>query len=140
MSFALWLCWLCLFLPNGITGYTLDDLANKLENMESKLMSENEELRARVAALERLVSNCDCTEKQPIQIKEPNKHPVQEINPSVKQLRSNEKEFAKDQKRIGDFQIPIQLSKVWEKMLNNIKSLKNKSDLFYLSLIRCVVM
>ena len=140
MSFALWLCWLCLFLPNGITGYTLDDLANKLENMESKLMSENEELRARVAALERLVSNCDCTEKQPIQMKEPNEYPVQEINPSVKQLRSNEKEFAKDQKRIGDFQIPIQLSKVWEKMLNNIKSLKNKSDLFYLSLIRCVVM
>ena len=130
MSFALWLCWLCLFLPNGITGYTLDDLANKLENMESKLMSENEELRARVAALERLVSNCDCTEKQPIQIKEPNEHPVQEINPSVKQLRSNEKELAKDQKRIGDFQIPIQLSKVWEKMLNNIKSLKNKVTCF----------
>ena len=115
MSFALWLCWLCLFLPNGITGYTLDDLANKLENMESKLMSENEELRARVAALERLVSNCDCTEKQPIQMKEPNEYPVQEINPSVKQLRSNEKELAKDQKRIGDFQIPIQLSKVWGK-------------------------
>ena len=54
-------------------------MAYKLENLESKLMSENEELRARVVALERLVSNCDCTEKQPIQLKEPNDYSVQEM-------------------------------------------------------------
>lgn len=103
MLSGLSILWLCIFQPNGITGYSLDDLANKLENLESKLMSENEELRARVAGLERLVSNCDCTEKLPIQINKPNEYPVQEMNYLQKQKRSNGKEYEMNQKRIGNY-------------------------------------
>ena len=123
--------WLCFFIPSGITGYTLDDLAKNLENLESKLMSENEELRARVAALERLVSNCDCTEKQPIQIKEPNEYPVQEMNYLLKQKRSNGKAYEMNQKRIGNFPhlIPYQLSLVTKCTLReNIRLLKNQNN------------
>lgn len=99
--------WVCFFIPNGITGYTFDDLANKLEILESKLMSENEELKARVAALERLVSDCDCTEKKPVQLKESNEYPVQEMNYLLKQKRSTGEENDINQKRIGNYLIHI---------------------------------
>ena len=105
-------CYVCLFIYNGVLGYSVDDVVDKFQNLETKLevmyemvtqlRTENKDLKIRVEILEELIKHKD-TGLQSIQVSETNESNATEADLVLNMLpeRSKEISYRKNWKRIG---------------------------------------
>ena len=105
-------CYVCLFIYNGVLGYSVDDVVDKLKNLETKLevmyetvtqlRTENKDLKIRVEILEELIKHKDAG-LQFIQVTETNESYATEADLVLNMLpeRAKEISYRKNWKRIG---------------------------------------
>lgn len=104
--------YLCLFIYNGVLGYSVDGVVDKLQNLETKLevmyeivtqlRTENKDLKIRVEILEELIKHKDAG-LQSIKVSETNESNATEADLVLNMLpeRSKEISYRKNWKRIG---------------------------------------
>ena len=105
--------YLCLFIYNGVLGYSVDDVVDKFQNLETKLevmyemvtqlRTENKDLKIRVEILEELIKHKDAG-LQSIQVSETNESNATEADLVLNMLRERSKEisYRKNWKQIGN--------------------------------------
>ena len=113
MLFEILLFWLCLFIPRETHGYSAENLIDRLQSLENKMVvmsekvaqltSENEDLKTRVKQLEELISNGQNAKVQLISASETKENPVNGMNSLVERHNSQEMESIKNQKRVGNY-------------------------------------
>ena len=104
--------YVCLFIFSGVLGYSIDDVVDKIQNLETKLevmyetvtqlRTENKNLKTRVEILEELIEHKDA-KLQSIQVSEANESNATEAELVLDMLPESSKEipYRKNLKRIG---------------------------------------
>lgn len=119
MLLEILLFWLCLFIPRGTHGCSSENLVDRLQSLENKMVVmsekvaqltfENEDLRTRVRLLEEISSHGQNAKVQPISASETQENTFYGMDSLVEQQNSQEMDSIKNQKRIGHYRNSFQM-------------------------------